>query len=158
METDKGRKLLVLISYLLTVVTSVLGFIVWLNMKETVMLLVIAGSVSRWSLSAIENFSFLILGMIWLAVVYSSQNYYAKAVTYKQLANRFFTFSIIQIVLLLFCQLAPIVSGLFPLESINGNFVIIEMLALLVMIFCLIAGRFNYWKDRTEDSRQKETF
>lgn len=154
METDKGRKLLVFISYLLTVVTSILGFIVWLNMKETVMLLVIASSVSRWSLSAIENFSFLILGMIWLAVVYASQNYYAKAVTYKQLSNRFFSFSITQIVLLLLCQLTPVVSGLLPFKSMDGYFIIIEVLALLVMIFCLIAGKFDYWKDTS----QKETF
>ncbi|QGQ96562.1 hypothetical protein EHS13_17575 [Paenibacillus psychroresistens] len=73
-----------LISVGLTILTSVLGIYNWLALRSLILSLLAFFEVKPSAWQGIDNITFLLLGIIWLANVYYSQWYLKKKVIAKQ--------------------------------------------------------------------------
>lgn len=135
LQTNKERVILTSLSYLLSVITGVLGFFIWIMLRETLMLIVRVSSINSWSVPAIDNFSFLLFGILWLITVFFSQSYYSKGVSENRVWRNFFLITSIQLLLLVICQITPILLGLLSLGSRDLLLIGTEIIIGFVLIF-----------------------
>ncbi|GGD89190.1 hypothetical protein [Paenibacillus nasutitermitis] len=66
-------------SYLLSFVTSGLGIYLWFEMRDLISNLLIVLHINPSAWRAFDNFSFLLLGVLWLAFVFITQHAYQKS-------------------------------------------------------------------------------
>ncbi|MDF2961985.1 MAG: hypothetical protein K0S39_3720 [Paenibacillus sp.] len=114
---NKKKLTFTLFSYLLSAVTGALGLVNWAGLRDFLMTVVTHSSISRWSWHAIDNFSFILFGMIWLSFVLFTQFYLAKSTHMANLWSRVTFLLGIQVLLLLVCQTVPVVLGIVNYNS-----------------------------------------
>ncbi|MBW7453358.1 hypothetical protein ACFOLF_13910 [Paenibacillus sepulcri] len=66
-------------SYLLSFATSALGIYLWFELRDLISSLLIVFNINPSAWRAIDNFSFLLLGILWLACVFFVQHVYHKS-------------------------------------------------------------------------------
>ena len=113
------RRLPVIAAYLLSAFTGALGLLNWIVLREMLMTLVASSSISRWSWRAIDQFSFLLLGMLWLAFVLYVQHDYARRAERQTLWSTVMLLTGIQALLLFFCHLIPPAIGIIRYTSLQ---------------------------------------
>ncbi|KKI89842.1 hypothetical protein WQ54_22075 [Bacillus sp. SA1-12] len=109
--TRKKNYFLMFLAYLFSVVTAVIGILLWFTIRETLMITLTHVSFNFWSLPAIDNFSFLLLGIGWLVLVYASNFYYRKGYREGAIWPAFFLISGSQALLFFICKLIMISIG-----------------------------------------------
>lgn len=102
----KSRILAQVWSYFLSGLTGILGVLNWLAIRELQRLVVVFSGITVWAWRSIDQFSFIILGIIWLCLVYFSQNYYEKGFWKKSMLKRFSIIILIQAVILIVAYFA----------------------------------------------------
>lgn len=139
-QTKKQDAINVTLSYVFATVTGFIGLMNWILLRESVLVLMSYYSVSTWSAPAIDNFSFLMFGIIWLIVVFFSQNFYLNGLRTKKLWRNFSLITAIQILLLVLCQLLPFIVGYRVFDVANLILIGVEILIGIVMtIYAVVA-------------------
>lgn len=111
-EPMKERRVAGVLSVLLAAVTGALGLLNWLILRGFVLLMLPVLQINPWSWRAIENFSFLLLGMGWLVLVLYSQYYYYKGAGRRRMWHNFGVVSGFQLQLLSICLIIPLLLGI----------------------------------------------
>jgi len=106
LEPVKKRILAQVWSYILAGLTGILGVFNWLAIRELQRLVVVFSGITVWAWRAIDQFTFIFLGIIWLCLVYFSQNYYEKGFWNKKMLKRFSILTVIQAVILFLAYFA----------------------------------------------------
>jgi len=88
LEPVRKKVLAQIISYMLTGITGGIGVVCWFALRELQRLIVVFGGVSVWAWRAIDLFTFIVLGISWLCLVYLSQSYFEKGYWKKSLFKR----------------------------------------------------------------------
>jgi hypothetical protein len=127
------------ISVGLTIITSVLGIINWFELRSLTLACLAFFNVKASSWQGIDNFTFLLLGIVWLAYVYYCQYFLKKKASAKQVFQAVAMLLAIQLALLFVCNLLSHVLLNVPFESYMMFFLIIEGTA--VLLLSLIAVR-----------------
>lgn len=107
----KGQISSQILSYLLAGVTGAVGILNWFKLREVQKAVVTHSGASIWSWQAIDNFTFLGLGIIWLCIVLFSQYYYEKGCKKKRVWKNFFLITGIQLLLLFLSYLPAVLLG-----------------------------------------------
>jgi hypothetical protein len=100
-----------LISYLLSGVTGVIGIFNWFKLREAEKLIVANNNSNVWSWKAIDNFALILLGILWLSLVFFCQYFYEKGYYSSRLFKRFSMVTGIQLLLLFITYLAIMMNG-----------------------------------------------
>jgi len=106
LEPAKNRVFALVLSHLLAGLTGIIGVFNWLEIRELQRLVVVFSGISVWAWRAIEIFTFIIVGIIWLCLVYFSQDYYEKGFWKKKMLIRFSKIIGIQVMILLLVYFA----------------------------------------------------
>lgn len=139
------------LSLLLAAVSGVIGILNWIMLRTLVLTLLALSPINSWSWRAIDNFSFLLFGMIWLSFVLYIQHYYLKSAEKKRLGRNAAFVTGIQLLLLLACQLPPFVSGTAQLNTSNLLILSIQcIIGLLMVIIPKLFLRNTYTKKEEE--------
>ena len=96
-----------LLCYLLWVITAALGFLNLIAARRLLLLILAATLVNPWAIRAVEKFSFVILGIIWLVLVIFSEYYYRDSVPKGRLWKSFSLIAGIQLLFLFLTHLIP---------------------------------------------------
>jgi hypothetical protein len=130
------------ISVGLTIITSVLGIINWFELRSLILAFLAFFNVKASSWQGIDNSSFLLLGIVWLAYVYYCQYFLKKKASAKQVLQAAAMLLAIQLGLLFMCNLLSHVLLNVPFESYMMFFLVIEGIAtLLLSLFAVRAAR-----------------
>lgn len=112
---------------ILIIITGILGLLDWLMLREMILSLLSVSSIDPWSWSAIDKFTFVLFGMIWLVVVYLSTYYYKKGAVNKRLWSYFLFITGVEIIILFLTHILPTIVGreqysivLMILEAVSG--------------------------------------
>jgi len=127
-----------LLSYLVTVFTMVLGLLNWMALQNVLQFLLVNSSISRASWAAIEDFSFVLLGIVWLCIVLYSQHYYAKGVKKKKLWRNASFLTGIQVLLLFVCEAIPMLWGSGTGSAVSW---LLAVLLFIVGVACIVFSR-----------------
>lgn len=108
------RKILpYILAYLLWIVTAALGFLDLIMARKLCLTLMAMISFNRWVAGAVDKFSFLIFGIIWLILVIFSEYYYRRSIFKKRLWQNFSLVTRLQLLFLFLTHLIPLpLSGL----------------------------------------------
>jgi len=102
LDLELRKKVLAqVLSYISAGVTAVIGALNWFAIREFQRILVVYVGVSPWAWRAIDLFTFMILGILWLCGVYLSQDYYEKGYWKAELLKRLLTITGVQLFVLL---------------------------------------------------------
>ncbi|MFC5648623.1 hypothetical protein ACFPYJ_05675 [Paenibacillus solisilvae] len=104
-EKERRKASASLWSWLLCIVPSLAGLALWLSLHALVKIFLALSGISTWSWDAIQTFTFLIFGLIWLASVFFIQDGLYKAAVSGTLWSRFLFIDAV-LVLLLLCARA----------------------------------------------------
>ncbi|CAG7617551.1 hypothetical protein ACFQI7_02295 [Paenibacillus allorhizosphaerae] len=118
-DRSSKRRLSAILAYLLSAFTGALGLLNWIVLREMLMTIVSNSSISRWSWQAIDQFSFLLLGMIWLAFVLYVQHDYVKRAERQAMWSMVSIMTGIQAVLLFLSHLIPPAIGIIRYTSLQ---------------------------------------
>jgi len=110
-SAKSNKKISMFLAFLLSSITGIIGIILWFTIRETLMVLITVSSINVWSHSAIDNFSFLLLGIGWLVLVYFSHYFYQKGYRKGRMLANFALLTSIQVFLFLLCKVMMIISG-----------------------------------------------
>lgn len=142
LEPVKNKILPQIISHLLAGITGVIGVLNWFKLRETQKLIVAHSGINIWSWKAIDNFTFLGFGIIWLCVVLFSQYYYEIGYKKNKIWKKFSFITGVQLLLLF---ITYIIGTLYGIEKTNTLTVVyiaalcIIGLGLIVFSFCTSA-------------------
>lgn len=130
------------ISVGITIFTSVLGIINWFELRSLLLACLAFFNVKASSWQGIDNFTFLLLGVAWLAYVFYSQYFLKKKAASKQVLQAAAMLLAIQLGLLFVCNLLTHVLLNVTFESYMLLFLVIEGIsALLLSLFAIKASR-----------------
>lgn len=130
------------ISVGLTIITSVLGIINWFQLRSLTLACLAYFNVKASSWQGIDNLTFLLLGIVWLAYVYYCQYFLKKKASAKQVLQAAAMLLAIQLGLLFICNLLSHVLLNVPFESYMLYLLIIEGTATLFLsLFAVRAAR-----------------
>jgi len=121
------------LAYLLASITGVIGIFLWFTIRDTLMVTLTYFSFNFWSRPAIDNFSFLLLGIGWLVLVYFSNHYYQKGLEEGSVLSKLFLITGIQFILFFVSKIILISIGFSP-----GFYNILVAIAVGVIGFGLI--------------------
>ncbi|WP_171687407.1 hypothetical protein [Paenibacillus planticolens] len=126
----------------ITVITSALGIINWFELRGLLLVLLTFFGVKRDSWQGIDNFSFLLMGVAWLAYVFYCQYDLKKKAEAGQVLQASAMLLAIQLGLLFVCNfLSHVLLGV-PFEAHMMLFLIVEgALTLLLGWFAISAAR-----------------
>jgi hypothetical protein len=122
----KKEVLNVFVSYLLSACTGALGLLNWMMLRETVLTVITHSSIDKWSWRAIDNFSFVIFGMLWLSLVLYAQHYYLKGANQGRLWRNFLLVTGIQALLLFVSHMTPRLIGAANFNSAQWFILVME--------------------------------
>ncbi|MDR6882057.1 hypothetical protein [Bacillus sp. 3255] len=126
----------------ITVITAAIGVINWFELRGLLLVLLTFFGVKRSSWQGIDNFSFLFMGVVWLAYVFYCQHYLKKKAEAKQVLQASAMLLAIQLGLLFVCNLFSHVLLSVPFESYMLLFLIVEgIMTLLLGWYSLHAAR-----------------
>jgi hypothetical protein len=127
-----------LISVGLTIVTSVLGIFNWLALRSLLLSLLAFLQVKPSAWQGIDNITFLLLGIIWLAYVYYSQYYLKKKAIAKQVLKAATRLLSLQMWVLFFSDLVSNLLFRASLVPSNMPVLLIEGSAALLLSFLAV--------------------
>lgn len=96
------------ICYSLWMITTALAFLNMIVARKLYLVILTALSVRPWSIAAIDKILFILIGLIWLAMVIFSEYYYRGGISVDRLWKRFSLITGIQLLFLFVAQLIPI--------------------------------------------------
>lgn len=110
----KKRKaaLYTFLSYLFAALTGAVGLLNWVMLRSFVQIYLVHTSIKKDAWSAIDSFSFVLFGILWLCLELFSQVYYRKGFKKKKFVHRFCLVTCIQVWLFTMCQIAPLFLGM----------------------------------------------
>lgn len=120
----------------LTIVSGALGLVLWFIIRDTMLTILIYTNFNGWKVPAIDNFSFLILGIAWLIFILVIHHQFTKGIKKGILLIQFFIISGGQLLLLSFCEM------LMVLLDSNKNLNIIIISELIVGILLIVTAIF----------------
>lgn len=130
------------ISVGLTLFTAVLGIVNWFELRSLLLACLAFFNVKSSSWQGIDNFTFLMLGVAWLAYVFYCQYLLKKKAISKQVMQATARLLAIQLGLLFVCNLLSHVLLHVPFESYMMLFLVIEGTATLCLsLFAAKAAR-----------------
>ncbi|MCJ8006469.1 hypothetical protein ACFFF5_02905 [Lederbergia wuyishanensis] len=110
------------ISYLLVmllgIITSGIGLVLWFFLKDTLMIILLYYSIDKWKVPAADQFSFLILGILWMVFVFIVFHFYNKGKQNGQLLQLFLIITGCQSLLLFICESIMIILDKGKLSNI----------------------------------------
>ncbi|OAS87814.1 MULTISPECIES: hypothetical protein [Metabacillus] len=106
--SSKKKYYFTFLAYLFSAVTAFIGILLWFTIRETLMVTLTYVSFNFWSLPAIDNFSFLILGIGWLILVYFSYYYYQKGFKEGKALSKILRITGVQTLLFIVCKIIMI--------------------------------------------------
>lgn len=123
--------------YVLWIITAGLGFLCLTSGRNLFISILYAFSVNRWVAPAVDKFTFVILGILWLVLVIFTESYYREAVPKKNLWKHFSLITFIELFFLGGAHLTPILitsklgglhwaSFLLPAIEFIGGIVFLE--------------------------------
>jgi len=119
---------------LMVIITGLLGLLDWLMLREMILSLLLVSSIDPWSWSAIDKFTFILFGVIWLIIIYLSAHYYRKGIVNKRLWSYFLLITGIEIIILFLTHILPTMAG-------KGQYSIVLMILEAVSaIICIVAS------------------
>lgn len=118
-----------LLSYGLSACAGALGLLNWVMLRELQLALVKNSPISPWSWQAIDHFSFLLFGMMWLSFVLFIQHYFAKGAGCGRLWSRATATIGIQLLLLFACQAMPLLLGIVRFGAAGAAMLVAEAAA-----------------------------
>lgn len=128
-EPVKQKIIHFVVSYLLSGVTGFIGIWDWFKLREMQKIIVAYSDVSVWSWKAIDNFTFVILGIIWLTVVLVSQHVYEKGFKNGRTWKIFTIITGIQLLSIFFTYLAAV---LYKVQVTNFMTILYMLLQLFI--------------------------
>lgn len=111
LQTNKKTGLHALFSYLMATFTGALGLLNWLLFRSFVLDFLPHSTIKKEAWRAVDNFTFVIFGILWLFLVLFGQHYYKKGLQRRKSGHHFFLITGIQLLLLMVCQVAPYILG-----------------------------------------------
>ncbi|SDM84140.1 hypothetical protein SAMN04487897_101222 [Paenibacillus sp. yr247] len=130
------------ISVGLTIITSVLGILNWFELRSLLLACLAFFNVKASSWQGIDNFTFLLMGVGWLAYVFYGQHFLKKKAAAKQVLQAAAMLFAFQLGLLFVCNLLSHVLLKVAFESYMMLFLVIEgTAALLFSLFAVKAAR-----------------
>ncbi|WP_054026286.1 hypothetical protein [Bacillus sp. FJAT-28004] len=141
-EKERRKAHAMLLSWLLTILPSLIGLALWLSLRTLVAQLLIISGISTWSWDAIQTFAFLSFGLLWLTSVFFIQFKLYNSGIQGQIWNKFMLINAVLIFLLLFSQVA-----LFPIGGLQ--FSTSEALTILGEVVIAAMLLFFYRKTRS---------
>lgn len=139
MKTNWTQWLLV---YLFWIITAGLGFLCLISARNLSLSVLYLFSVSRWSASAIDKMTFLILGVLWLVLVIFAEYYYRGAVPKNILWKHFSLITSIELFFLSASHLIPILI-VSKSKIYGGSFLLpgIELIGGIIFFACSVRRR-----------------
>ncbi|MBM7680281.1 putative ferric reductase [Pullulanibacillus pueri] len=131
LNSNKKTAMSTLVSYLLAAITGMIGFLNWFMLRNLVLTYMATSSIKQEAWRAVDSFTFVVFGILWLFVVIFSQYYYLKGTRHKKLMHHFCLMTSGQIFLLAACQIVPALFGMraWHIDSI-----------LVFCVECIIGG------------------
>ncbi|AEE96400.1 hypothetical protein [Mahella australiensis] len=121
-----------LLVYALIIITGALGLLDWFMLRDMILALLSSSSLDPWSWGAIDKICFIILGIMWLILIFVSAHCYEKGVVRKKLWRYFSFITGIELIILFVTHVIPIIVGqahysvlLTILEAVGGTACII---------------------------------
>lgn len=139
MTRRTGRKKAVLTllgSYFLAAVTGALGLINWFLLRDATFVFLTNSTINPWSWQAIDYFSFILYGILWLVLVLFSQYDYKKGIEQKRLRRKFCLLTSVQLFLLVFTQIYILYASLGYIDLLGAALVFSQSL-LAIALFCI---------------------
>ena len=97
-----------ILAYLLWSITIVLGFLCLTSINTVSLLGLSASSLNRWEASAMAQFIFILLGLVWFSFVVVAEMRYRKSATGLVLWRRFSLMTSIELFFLSGAHLTPV--------------------------------------------------
>ncbi|CAM3931070.1 hypothetical protein [Lederbergia lenta] len=146
-----GEKNTVLFNFLVLLFSAIsasIGLVLWFLIRNTMIVILLYNSIDVWMLPAVDNFAFLILGVLWLVFVFITHHLYNKKTKNNDLLFNFFLISGIQLILLFICE-----TLMFSLDTGRGIKSILlmcgEFLVGLIFIYLTYRRKWNKKKDKS---------
>jgi len=133
-----------LISNLLAGVTALIGIFNLFTLREALMIIVMASPVSVWSWRVIDIAIMIVIGIIWLIVVFLSQSNYDKGYRQKTLLKVFSLVTGYQI--LLFFIASMIVHLLDYVPATSQNIIMTVVQAIFAAALLIYAYKDSFMK------------
>lgn len=131
----------------ITAITAALGVINWFELRGLLLVLLTFFGVKRSSWQGIDNFSFLLMGVVWLAYVFYCQHYLKKKAEAGQVLQASAMLLAVQLGLLFICNLFSHVLLGVPFEPQMMLFLIIEGILMLLL------GAYSFYAARKRAGR-----
>lgn len=104
-NSSKGQEILQKLIVLgLTTLTAGIGLILWFIMRDTLMTYLLYFSIDTWKIPAVDNFSFVLLGIGWLIFVFIMHHILTKSLKRNGVFSTFLIICGYQILLLCICN------------------------------------------------------
>ncbi|MBS4217546.1 hypothetical protein KHA96_04365 [Bacillus sp. FJAT-49711] len=104
-EQKYGKTLLLsLLTLLMSTISGGIGLVLWFVLKDTFITILLFNSIDKWKVPAADQFSFLILGILWLMFVFIVYHYYNKGKENGQFLPVFLLITGSQSFLLFICE------------------------------------------------------
>jgi hypothetical protein len=141
-EEQKRKTQAGLISLAITIVFSLLGIYNWMELRAFIISILAAMKVEPFAWQGIDNMSFLISGVAWLAYVFYSQFYMRKQALEGRLLPAAALLLAVQLWLLVLCRGVPALLG--DIDRAHGFALPAEgAAALLLTAYALSSGRYR---------------
>lgn len=143
-EPIKQKIIRFVVSYLLSGVTGFIGIWDWFKLREMQRIIVAYSGISVWSWKAIDNFTFVTLGIIWLTVVLVSQHVYGKGFKNGRTWKIFTIITGIQLLIIFFTYLTAVI---YKVQVTNFMTVLYMLLQFFIgVVLLLLPYRFSIRK------------
>jgi len=93
-----------LLVLLMGTISAGIGLVHWFVLKDTFMTILLFNSIDKWKVPAADQFSFLILGILWLMFVFIVFHYYNKGKQNGRFLHIFLLITGCQSFLLFICE------------------------------------------------------
>lgn len=134
-EKERRKSHAMLLSWLLTILPSLIGLALWLSLRTLVAQFLIISGISTWSWDAIQTFAFLSFGLLWLTSVFFIQFKLYKSGIQGQMLNNFMLINAVLILLLLFSQIAIFPIGGMQLSTSQTLTILGEAVIAAILLF-----------------------
>jgi hypothetical protein len=128
-------------SWLLTIVPAIIGLSIWFSLRSLVVHLLIVTKTSTWSWDAIDVFSFIGFGVIWLASVFFIQHMLYKGAIHGSHWIKLSKLCALMLTLLLLNQLILLALGGTELSMTEVVTYILEALSAVLLFIVAIKYR-----------------
>lgn len=142
----------IVVSYVLSGVTCVIGFFLWFLLRDLVNTLLAVSPLTSWSYRFIEISAFIIFGVCWLIMAFTSQHMYEKEFRRGWTFKKFELYTVWELMLMFFSNL--IIYLLVPAKFTSGDLKEVTAEFAVGVLFILLY--FRKGKTNKENSGQSK--